>query len=80
MSSVLSDQWPLAAINNTPDTNSCYNNSRSTVLNGDRFGGVPLVLLLNSSLFLVHLPSYCIKCPIASNVCHSKEKEKKKRQ
>lgn len=62
MSSVLSDQWPLGAMNNTSDSNSCYNNSRSTVLNGDQFGGVPLVLLLNSSLFLVHLPSYCIKC------------------
>ncbi|XP_056873099.1 CSC1-like protein 1 [Takifugu flavidus] len=60
MSSVLSDQWPLGAMNNTSDSNSCYNNSRSTVLNGDQFGGVPLVLLLNSSLFLVLLFIFAI--------------------
>lgn len=61
MSSVWSDQWPLASINNTPDSNSCYNNTHSTVFNGDQFGGVPLVLLLNFCVFLVRLCSYHIK-------------------
>lgn len=60
MSSVWSDQWPLAPTNSTSDSNSCFNDTRSTVLNGDQFGGVPLVLLLDFCVFLVNL-SFCHK-------------------
>lgn len=53
MSSVWSDQWPWTSTNGTSVRSSCFNDTQSTVLNGDQFGGVPLVLLLNFSVFLV---------------------------
>ncbi|CAG09064.1 unnamed protein product [Tetraodon nigroviridis] len=55
MSSVWSEQWPLAPMNGTADSNSCFNGTQSTVLNGDQFGGVPLVLLLDFIVFVVLL-------------------------
>lgn len=69
MSSVWSEQWPLAGSNNTPDSNSCFNATHSTVLNGDQFGGIPLVLLLNFCVFVVGLSSCTNMTPL--NVCHS---------
>lgn len=56
MSSAWREQWHFFGGNDSlSEDNSCFNSSQSTVLNGDRFGGVPLVLLLNFSVFVVWL-------------------------
>lgn len=55
MSSPWWEQWPLLASNGTapPDNTSCLGPSQSTTFNTLNFGGVPVVLLLNFSVFLV---------------------------
>lgn len=56
MSSAWREQWNFFSGNDSlSEDNSCFNSSQSTVLNGDKFGGVPLVLLLNFSVFVVWL-------------------------
>lgn len=50
------EQWPLLVRNGTSppsvDSSVCFN-STSTVLKGNKFGGVPIVLLLDFIVFLV---------------------------
>lgn len=57
MSSSWWERWPLLVRNGTSpalvDESSCFNTTQSTVLKGVKFGGVPIVLLLNFSAFLV---------------------------
>lgn len=62
MSSPWWEQWPLLASNGTspPDNTSCLGPSQSTTLNTLNFGGVPVVLLLNFSVFLVLLIIFSI--------------------
>ncbi|XP_020494557.2 CSC1-like protein 1 [Labrus bergylta] len=63
MSSQWWEQWPLLTGNNTTtfsDNTSCYGSSQSTVLNTLNFGGVPVVLLLDFSVFLVLLILFSI--------------------
>ncbi|XP_053700010.1 CSC1-like protein 1 [Synchiropus splendidus] len=55
MSSTWLVAWPLQFSNSTNDTTSCYNAKQNTVLSGVKFGGVPIVLLLNFIVFLVLL-------------------------
>ncbi|XP_061785779.1 CSC1-like protein 1 [Nerophis lumbriciformis] len=59
MSSWWWDQWSLSpnrTLRSTgPDDKTCFNATQNTVLNGVSFGGVPVVLLLNFSVFLVLL-------------------------
>ncbi|XP_029984941.1 CSC1-like protein 1 [Sphaeramia orbicularis] len=43
-----------------PDNSSCYSSNRTTVLMGSNFGGVPVVLLLDFSVFLVLLILFSI--------------------
>ncbi|XP_068564939.1 CSC1-like protein 1 [Cebidichthys violaceus] len=61
------EQWPLLTTNGTtpsgfPDNKSCFSASsgQSSVLNGVRFGGVPIVLLLDFCVFLVLLTIFSI--------------------
>ncbi|XP_061668823.1 CSC1-like protein 1 [Syngnathoides biaculeatus] len=54
------EQWSLMGPNSTigsgsPNNKTCFNSNQNTVLNGVQFGGVPIVLLLNFSVFLVLL-------------------------
>nr|XP_057913393.1 CSC1-like protein 1 [Doryrhamphus excisus] len=65
MSSWWWDQWSLLAPNETrrstgPDDKTCFNGTQNTVLSGVSFGGVPVVLLLNFSVFLVLLMLFSI--------------------
>ncbi|XP_070705416.1 CSC1-like protein 1 [Pempheris klunzingeri] len=64
MSSLWWEQWPLLVANGTPpsffDNTSCFSSTQSTVLNGVPFGGVPVVLLLDFSVFLVLLILFSI--------------------
>lgn len=63
MSSLWWEQWPLLASNGTPgfaDNGSCFSSTQSTVLKGVGFGGVPVVLLLDFSVFLVLLVAFSI--------------------
>ncbi|KAM6992399.1 CSC1-like protein 1 [Tautogolabrus adspersus] len=66
MSSQWWEQWPLLANNGTPtphpfqDNTSCYGASKTTVFNALNFGGVPVVLLLDFSVFLVLLILFSI--------------------
>lgn len=65
MPSVWWDQWSLLARNGTTptpflDNSSCFSSTQSTVLKGDQFGGVPIVLLLDFSVFLVLLVLFSI--------------------
>ncbi|XP_041814296.1 CSC1-like protein 1 [Chelmon rostratus] len=65
MSSVFWEQWPLLVRNGTSpptfaDNNSCFSSTQSTVLKGVQFGGVPVVLLLDFSVFLVLLVLFSI--------------------
>ncbi len=58
MSSLWWEQWPLLVSNDTSpsgflDNSTCFSSTQSTVLNGVPFGGVPVVLLLDFSVFLV---------------------------
>ncbi|XP_061560411.1 CSC1-like protein 1 isoform X2 [Phycodurus eques] len=60
MSSWWWEQWSPVGPNSTigssgPDDKTCFNSTQNTVLNGVNFGGVPVVLLLNFSVFLVLL-------------------------
>ncbi|XP_070781567.1 CSC1-like protein 1 [Enoplosus armatus] len=60
MSSLWWEQWPLLVGNGTSppgflDNSSCFSSTQSTVLNEVRFGGVPVVLLLDFAVFLVLL-------------------------
>lgn len=57
MSSVWGEQWPLLVSNGSSflDNSSCFSSTQSTVLKGVKFGGVPIVLLLDFSVFLVLL-------------------------
>ena len=55
----MSSKWwaerrPLVTNGTTPgDNSSCFTSSQSTVLKGVSFGGVPIVLLLDFTVFLV---------------------------
>lgn len=64
MSSPLWEQWPLLVSNGTtptfPDNSSCFGPSQTNVLNALNFGGVPVVLLLDFSVFLVLLILFSI--------------------
>ncbi|XP_033503911.1 CSC1-like protein 1 [Epinephelus lanceolatus] len=65
MSSLWWEQWPLQAANGTSppgfaDNSSCYSSTQSTVLKGVGFGGVPVVLLIDFSVFLVLLVVFSI--------------------
>ncbi|XP_029281648.1 CSC1-like protein 1 [Cottoperca gobio] len=63
MSSPWWEQWPLLASNGTSpfaDNKSCFSATQSTVLKGVGFGGVPVVLLLDFSVFLVLLIVFSI--------------------
>ena len=60
MSSIWWEQWPLGVGNgSTPtplmDNSSCFSSTQSTVLKGVKFGGVPVVLLLDFCVFLVRV-------------------------
>lgn len=57
MSSVLWEQWPLLDRNGTsqPLDTSCFNSTQSTVLKGVKFEGVPVVLLVDFSAFVVRV-------------------------
>ncbi|XP_017579513.1 CSC1-like protein 1 [Pygocentrus nattereri] len=63
MASDLWGRFPLLGDNNTVQAgNSCFSATQSTVLKGVRFGGVPIVLLLNFVVFLVLLLVFtCIR-------------------
>ncbi|XP_059212800.1 CSC1-like protein 1 isoform X2 [Centropristis striata] len=62
MSSLWWGQWPLLAgnLSGIPDNSSCFSSTQNTVLLGDVFGGVPVVLLLNFCVFLVLLIVFSI--------------------
>ncbi|XP_077366549.1 CSC1-like protein 1 [Festucalex cinctus] len=65
MSSWWWEQWSLVGSNDTigssgPKDKTCYNSTQNTVLSGVHFGGVPVVLLLNFSFFLVLLILFSI--------------------
>lgn len=65
-SSPFLDPWPSKAVSirehldlrGLPNDSYCYNSAKnSTVLQGVTFGGIPTVLLLDVSCFLVRFPS-----------------------
>ncbi|KAM8726302.1 CSC1-like protein 1 [Acanthopagrus schlegelii] len=65
MSSIWWEQWPLGVGNDstpTPlmDNSSCFSSTQSTVLKGVKFGGLPVVLLLDFCVFLVLLILFSI--------------------
>eukprot|EP00064_Thunnus_orientalis_P010491 superscaffoldBa00001433_g10517 len=65
MPSVFWGQWPLLVTNGSSppgalDNSSCFSSTQSTVLKGVSFGGVPVVLLINFSVFLVLLILFSI--------------------
>ncbi|XP_042247031.1 CSC1-like protein 1 [Thunnus maccoyii] len=65
MPSVWWEQWPLLVTNGSSppgvlDNSSCFSSTQSTVLKGVSFGGVPVVLLINFSVFLVLLILFSI--------------------
>ncbi|XP_042359515.1 CSC1-like protein 1 [Plectropomus leopardus] len=65
MSSLWWEQLPLQASNGTSpsgfaDNSSCFSATQSTVLKGLSFGGVPIVLLIDFSVFLVLLVVFSI--------------------
>ncbi|CAJ1077152.1 CSC1-like protein 1 isoform X2 [Xyrichtys novacula] len=65
MSSPWWEQWPLLANNeSTPsrflDNTTCFGPTQSTTVNTLNFGGVPVVLLINFSVFLVLLILFAI--------------------
>ncbi|XP_077443336.1 CSC1-like protein 1 [Stigmatopora argus] len=65
MSSWWWEQWSLLNPNGTTgssglDNAACFNSTQNTVLKGGQFGGVPVVLLLNFSFFLVLLIVFSI--------------------
>ncbi|XP_019738311.1 CSC1-like protein 1 [Hippocampus comes] len=65
MSSWWWEQWSLVGSNGTTGSSgskdkTCFNSTQNTVLNGVQFGGVPVVLLLNFSVFLVLLILFSI--------------------
>uniref|UniRef100_A0AAQ4RSP9 Transmembrane protein 63A n=1 Tax=Gasterosteus aculeatus aculeatus TaxID=481459 RepID=A0AAQ4RSP9_GASAC len=62
MSSLWWDQWPLLATNGSdlPDNSSCFSSTRSTVLKGIPFGGIPVVLMLDFCVFLVLLVVFSV--------------------
>uniref|UniRef100_A0A671X3T9 Transmembrane protein 63A n=1 Tax=Sparus aurata TaxID=8175 RepID=A0A671X3T9_SPAAU len=65
MSSLWWEQWPLGVGNGSnpiplKDNSSCFSSTQSTVLKGVKFGGVPVVLLLDFCVFLVLLILFSI--------------------
>ncbi|XP_035534092.1 CSC1-like protein 1 [Morone saxatilis] len=65
MSSLWWEQWPLLDRNYTSspnilDNSSCISSKQSTVLKGVKFGGVPVVLLLDFCVFMVLLILFSI--------------------
>ncbi|XP_056261070.1 CSC1-like protein 1 isoform X2 [Seriola aureovittata] len=60
----MSSLWWLGSNGTSPsgflDNSTCFSASQSTVLNADNFGGVPVVLLLDFSVFLVLLTLFSI--------------------
>ncbi|XP_022623917.1 CSC1-like protein 1 isoform X1 [Seriola dumerili] len=60
----MSSLWWLVSNGTSPsgflDNSTCFSSSQSTVLNADNFGGVPVVLLLDFSVFLVLLTVFSI--------------------
>lgn len=59
--------WWLASNGTSPgfpDNTTCFSATQSTVLNPDNFGGIPVVLLLDFSVFLVFV------CRLASDQIH----------
>ncbi|KAF7666558.1 hypothetical protein LDENG_00101530 [Lucifuga dentata] len=65
MSSLWWKQWPLLVTNSSSasgyvDASSCFNSTQSTVLIGNNFGGVPIVLLLDFCVFLILLIIFSI--------------------
>ncbi|XP_050927888.1 LOW QUALITY PROTEIN: CSC1-like protein 1 [Lates calcarifer] len=60
----MSSLWWLLSNNTSPsgflDNTTCFSSTQATVLSGNQFGGVPVVLLLDFSVFLVLLILFSI--------------------